>query len=468
MLKSRVFNLFDRAEPVKFFVVVAAIFGLLFILITPPFQGADEIVHFYRAYQVSELNLVADQQGKHTGGKLPESLEQVVVKTEPSQIKFLPQNKYKEGHTKSALEVPNNLSDKKFYDFTASAAYSPIPYAGASAGIGVSRLLHFPVLVSLYAARLGNLVAWIILVACAIAFVPKRKWVLVVLGLIPMAIFQAATLNADAVTIGSSFTFIALILKYREASKVLGRKQLGILLFLAMIMVLGKQVMVALLPLILLLPKNSFASYKKMLIAKIILILFPFAIAGLWMLISSTSDVATIYENHQDPAGQISFILHSPQSFINVMWNTYFYSWGDNVTRSFIGVFGWADAPLSELIVTISYVILAIIMLGNGGKDSFASLTKNSRRVILSVATIYWLVVSASLYIYYSPLGFKIIYGLQGRYFLPLAIILFAMTPNKSIRIDKLLYKRLSTVTPVVLLMASTITIYVRYFINNV
>ena len=40
--------------PEAAFLVIGALAGVLFILLTPPFGGADEPAHWYRAYQVSE------------------------------------------------------------------------------------------------------------------------------------------------------------------------------------------------------------------------------------------------------------------------------------------------------------------------------------------------------------------------------------------------------------------------------
>ena len=45
--------------PANAFLVIAAVVGLAFCVITPPFQVPDEVVHFYRAYQISEGHLIA-------------------------------------------------------------------------------------------------------------------------------------------------------------------------------------------------------------------------------------------------------------------------------------------------------------------------------------------------------------------------------------------------------------------------
>ena len=42
-----------KMSPVKFFVYCALIFGIIFLILIPPFQSPDEDSHFKRAYVVS-------------------------------------------------------------------------------------------------------------------------------------------------------------------------------------------------------------------------------------------------------------------------------------------------------------------------------------------------------------------------------------------------------------------------------
>jgi hypothetical protein len=43
-----------KVQPDKLFLFLAVPFGLIFLLLSAPFQAPDEFVHFYRAYDVSE------------------------------------------------------------------------------------------------------------------------------------------------------------------------------------------------------------------------------------------------------------------------------------------------------------------------------------------------------------------------------------------------------------------------------
>jgi uncharacterized membrane protein len=50
-----------RMSPEKAFRIIGPLFGILFLLVTPPFQVPDEPYHFARAFHVSELGILAEK-----------------------------------------------------------------------------------------------------------------------------------------------------------------------------------------------------------------------------------------------------------------------------------------------------------------------------------------------------------------------------------------------------------------------
>ncbi len=438
-------------------------------MITPPFQGADEMSHYVRAYQISQGNLIVDTNAEGVvGGELPTSIDEIASITGRPSIQFHPELKYDLRQTKRALAVRDVEGQNKFYDFANTAAYSPVPYAPSAVGIGVARTLHLPPLVTLYAGRLGNLLAWVGLIALAIRLIPARKWAVVAVGLLPMGLFQASMLNGDVVTFGSLAVFLALILYYRERKTVVSIKEILFLMATAAAMVLSKNVMFVLLPLVLLLHKQNFVSARIAWISKMSLIFVPLFVYACWFLVVQSIDVQSTYVHGQDPAAQLSLILRNPLEFVAVMWNTYFFTWGDYITKSFIGVFGWADTPLSEGIIVIGYISLFIILAGSYESNYKEQISKKGKQLVALLAAVYFLAASAALYVYYSPVGFGIIYGLQGRYYLPIAFALIPIVRMRKIIIDNTLYKRLAMALPVFLLVASVITIVNRYYLPNI
>lgn len=63
-----------KLKPQHIFLLLASIFGLLWVLLVPPFQSADEFAHFYRAYEISERNLVTENIDGQIGNYLPSAI----------------------------------------------------------------------------------------------------------------------------------------------------------------------------------------------------------------------------------------------------------------------------------------------------------------------------------------------------------------------------------------------------------
>ncbi|HQR46192.1 MAG TPA: DUF2142 domain-containing protein, partial [Thermoanaerobaculia bacterium] len=61
-------------SPAAIFLAVALPAGLLFAVLTPPFQVPDESAHFFRAFQMAEGTFRAGSDGAVPGAELPVSL----------------------------------------------------------------------------------------------------------------------------------------------------------------------------------------------------------------------------------------------------------------------------------------------------------------------------------------------------------------------------------------------------------
>jgi uncharacterized membrane protein len=465
-IKKRTGGWLTSLTPVSFFILIAAIFGVIFILITPPFEAPDEPVHFFRAYQVSTLNLSVDKVGTVYGGVLPASLQQTVSETwDKSNLAFHPNYKYHLGYTKNALRI-KNTGATHIYDFSTTAYYSPVSYAPQALGIGVGRLFKTSPIVMMYLGRLFNLTAWIAMFALAIKLMPRKKWVVVFIGLIPMALFQGASLSADVPAIGLLALTVAYVFMLCEWRRKMSKWNILILTTLLALVCLSKQIMFIFVALALLLPSKLFNGKKNEYLVKSLLITIPLLIAAIWDLhvygIPQSNAVGGI-----NPHAQESYILHNPLQYLNALNNVYFFNWGDGIVKSFFGNFGWADTPLSDGIVTVGYIALFLLVVANADSEKIW-LSKGQRAFLAILAFVYILALSTALYVYFSPVGFKIVYGLVGRYYLPLAILLTPVFYGNWLKISSKAYRRIAIWAPTFLLICSTITILVRYYINNV
>ena len=87
--------------------------------------------------------------------------------------------------------------------------YPPVPYIPSAIGIRIGRLFGASAFMLVLLARLAELAAFVAIVALAVRRLPTRGWVLAVVALMPVAIFQASTVSADAITNALALLVIA-------------------------------------------------------------------------------------------------------------------------------------------------------------------------------------------------------------------------------------------------------------------
>src|SRR5262249_28259322 len=96
-----------------------------------------------------------------------------------------------------------------FVDFSAAAVYPPVAYVPSAIGIRIGRLFGASAFVLVLLARLAELAAFVALVGLAVRRLPSRAWVLTVVAVMPVALFQASTVSADAVTSALALLVVA-------------------------------------------------------------------------------------------------------------------------------------------------------------------------------------------------------------------------------------------------------------------
>ena len=403
---SRVSYFLERPE--KLFCILAISAGSIMLFLLPLFRAPDEMAHFARAYQVSEGQLFSQTKDGHTGGVVPQL----------------------EGYN-----FYNKLTSQtyRFFDFSSSAVYSPVSYIPQAIGITIGKIVYPSVAVMVYAGRLVNLIAYVAMLYIAIKTAKRGKWVYVVVGLIPMAIQQAASLSADVMTLGPIFIFIALVQNLFTQTTLLTKKQTIALVIIAIILGLTKQTNAILLLALFFIPKRIFASIWQ----KYRFLLLTFGVGTLALVSWYIATRLLHYNFEYAPAGvsqtgQIAFILHHPLQAVSAFFVTFFggqslSSPADFLSISMIGYFSWFDYKLPLSLIILSYTLLLVVLLYRERDE-----TKDSPRLIWSQAIVFGasiVAVACALYISWSPVGLKYISGLQGRYFLayiPLLIPLFA------------------------------------------
>ncbi|WP_378735830.1 DUF2142 domain-containing protein [Nocardia brasiliensis] len=417
--------------------VLVAIFGGLFTVLTPPFWGHDEITQFGRAYQVAHGGLlpqqIKDTRGVAYGGDVPTSITALMgyalrdYTTNPEE----PGSMVADPGAYDRLGGAAVSDDTEPVWFTNTAAYSPVPYIPAAVGIRLAELFGLDVGGTIALTRLAGLLAYLSVVGFGLYALRRHRvqWLAFTVAVLPIAVFQAGTVTADTMTNALAIMVSALLVKALFLGDRLGRVETGALLAATILLPVSKPTYVLLAMLVVLVPADrfGFTGWRRA-------IPWAFAVAGglvfaVWMKIAApTGDgMGLMRPEHQwhsvKPGEQLRGILSDPGHFISVF--------GESIAlrderwfSQFFGELGFAyiDVPALTMLACLFAFAVSIGVADRMTAATFRRTLLVALTVAASVAMIY-----VTLYMSFTPVGYYIIDGVQGRYFVPLAIVAFAV-----------------------------------------
>jgi hypothetical protein len=193
-------------NPLATFLVLGAVVGVYLACVVPHFGGIDEPAHFYRSYQISSGTLLPEKFGNSgfSGACIPRDV--ILGQLRDSSV-YAP-HVLSLDTGRPAEPVSIRASDVKPCPTDASEGFvsfstfgSPVPYLPQSAAVFVGRQLGFGADGLLLGGRFTVLTVYLAIVAVAIARTPRSKWAFCAVGLLPVALFQAApSVSHDAFT----------------------------------------------------------------------------------------------------------------------------------------------------------------------------------------------------------------------------------------------------------------------------
>ena len=277
-------NRLKDIKPQTAFLIIGLVYGLCFLMVTPPFQVPDEPSHFYKAFYLSDGHLIPEKADITNGFYLPQSVVNL-TNSYHDLISNPAKNKQNKGLVNNFLNVPLENDNKVAVNISNIAVYPPAPYLASAAVISVGKLFNVSPLLLMYLCRLINLLIWILLIYMAIKLTPIHKWVFLLLSLMPMALYQAASVSADSLTIALSFLIIALFLNFSfdKHKKIIDLKDSVIILVLGLVLALSKSGYFILLLLFFMIPESKFKSRKTKNLMFITIFSILMAILGLWV-----------------------------------------------------------------------------------------------------------------------------------------------------------------------------------------
>lgn len=413
-------RLLGVVTPARALVFGSLLFGGGLVFVTPPFGSPDEPAHLLRAWAISAGQVVgvrvrsADGQHGFEGAAIPAGVIRLRDVATAAGSQPVPQALSRAALAR-AYAVELDAQRLQFVDFRNSLQVPAVLYLPQALGCALNRLADLPPLVGLYLARLLNLAASTVILVWALARLPAHRWWLVAVALSPMLLSLRASLSADALNFAFAAAFLAEIAALAQSDANPGGRDRARLFLLAAAVGCMKLTYLPLL-LLFLVPalRRAPGRWRTSLPA-----------IGLAALCAA-AHLATLAPTQLrldvpvDSVGQFQRLLHEPFAVLAILLR-------DLVVHAprFLGEalghkLGWLDVPLAPLALVALILALALVMWAESSGEAHRS--RRDVAWILGAVVAVALLVELSLWLQWTPPGAPDVQGVQGRYFLPLAL----------------------------------------------
>lgn len=421
-----------RFPPHIVFLVVAGVQVILLCALTPPFQIHDEFQHFFRSYQLSELHIWGTVQDGKPGGVIPSALPEFVERTWGTlRVWYAPPlGEHPLAKTWTELWQPLSPHRREFAKFI-TATYSPLLYVPQTVGISIGRLFGASPLVLMLLGRLANAVTAILLITWSLKVLPVGRIAALTVALLPMAQYEYASLAPDATIIASGFVLTAITLR----AGVRGWwKRMDILTSVGAAAILCcKLVYIPLLAVGLpatlqcYLKGGSQRTVARLMMPQFLIAIFAVGVTVIWL--ASTSSIMDTWALPSITLAREIAILRNPLGFAGLLVADAV-AHGRFYLEDSIGIFGVKAVYLPKTTyVTAIFCSVFSLFLAEDTKLRLGlpAVAWNLLLVAGSIA-----LIQMAMFVLNNPGGAWRIFGVQGRYFLPLGALAAATLASLS------------------------------------
>jgi len=400
------------------FAFLAGFQCIFVVLALPPIQGSDESNHFMRAYTVAR----GQWNGVRVGDRWFGGAVDPAVKHVNELMDYLPtkRDRRAEPEILKKTRAVRWTGTEQPYSFNNTTVGSALAYLPSASGIAIGRAMNLPVYASLGLGRFANALLYVAVGTLAIALAGAAAPYLYVVLTLPMAAFLGSFVTPDGPLIVLSALGVAIILRLagnpspRTAAIGMTRRQataFAIAFAALLVVALGKA------PYILLVPLLALAEKVPM----------------RWRIAAVTAGLVLSLAWHADPEratmmwpgnpkAQLLGLFRDPLSVFSVAVGT-MEGYGSAHLRQVIGDLGWNDARVPPWFVWTAYAALGLTALGIVAAPAGSARVRHPLLalaiVVLGIGAVY-----GSLYLIWTTVGYPIVEGVQGRYFLPLLPVL--------------------------------------------
>lgn len=429
----------------KTFAIQASVFGIILAMLFPIYGIADEPAHFRTAYSLSnilmgignpEKGIYMREDDAAFTMNYPEytiddfnsyldALSEPVKNTKLIEI-------YDDAEKERTLEYTQRprVLETELYQYTASAL-----------GITFGRLLNLNSIWIYLCGRIFNLLFYVVVISFCLNILPFGKSILYTVGLFPMMLQLAGSPSRDA------FRIICAILSFSSTMYVFYGDAENKPKYIYAVMVISSLLLlplrtfiystIAILPLLIHAYRKEWITPKRICIflAAVIVLAGGYIFTKTFII---KEDIVTV-----PPAGLVyteslrytfQHFINQPILLVKLIQNTFWAQTGWYFTTMIGSSLGWLDQSYPGILVLFLEVILILNIASRDYETIEIPLVL--RISLFCLCLLSSAAIVAGMGIRWTPLDSNVAAGVQGRYFLPLALPLFLSFRNKHYKLN--------------------------------
>ena len=407
-------NSFNRLFLFGFTLVV-----LMVSVLTPPFQSPDEPVHLSRAYSIATGQILL----KNGNVNIDKNLVHFKNLNENIRFHYDQKRTLEQEKTLKSFKWSNeNMSE----GIAGSSVYLPILYIPQGIGLIIGKYMDLSIYNSYQLAKIFSIISCIYIIYLSSKIYPISPVGYLLISM-PMSLFQFSSSSPDALSFAVSLligSMLARLLINKEKKIEVNYSLIYVLLCLVISLV---TIRINMLPIFILLIFIFITIRSKkaliMLAISLLISLTWVAIAYKYVMIDGNG-LGNFNQGGMTATDKLIYFYENKSVLINFFLNTFLNReemiW---VYTHFIGVLGWSDTHLSSwqyyfLSLFIVFISLVTLKINQCCKDIIPFITL----LLVILFTFFILLLT------WTDLSSPIIQGVQGRYFIPIAIILSSIS----------------------------------------
>ena len=415
-----------------FFIVIALVFGMRLVFVNPPWQTNDEDRHFYNSWYYANGYFKPEARDKKIGNPIPKTLLDEVGSFQG--IRFSNDTRIVKAKLDSLQSVLYEKTDTVFYN-NPNYNTNPVGYLPNIIGVKLGELYKKNPIVVHWWGRAFGLFAYLIIVFFAIRIIPVYKNVLMLVALAPMSLYQAASITYDTLCNATTFLIMAFFIKWLLQKEKISTRELWWFCFAFTIQVFSKSGYFFIPLLTLMIPAEKFGfSYSKikLLVLFAAIIMIPKFTWGVYINSLHFDGGKPLQSDYLfSPSQNLAYHLKNiPGMISDLVANVL--SQGKNWMIGGIGRFGYSYTPLPGGLIL--FYVLILLTMASVDHDNNFKLTRMQRVISFFILLASLAAIIVGLYLTISPVGARVIFGAQGRYFIPIIPLLlfqlFGTIPN--------------------------------------